>query len=205
MRLRYCIPYLALLFAAVCGSASVLYTNGPLPLSTSGETVVIGQGLVIADSFPLAGSSTVTAFDALLSAFDGDIPVSVDWMIARGAPDYMGGTVVAKGTGIFSNQLYCSACFGVGNVDMYFSTVSGLSLSLPAGTYFLELANGSSVISHHALWWDISNGPSIAYTAPGVTFPSEWFTIYGPGTPEPGTILLLSSGIALLARKCRKA
>jgi hypothetical protein len=144
-----------------------------------------------------------------LTVADSFIPVSATWVIASTLPDFLGGTVVASGSANFTNSLYCSVC-GLGVFDIYTSTISGLNVSLGAGTYYLELRNGLTTFGPNAsFFWDENDGPSTAYEDPfflgGIG--SQSFNIYGSGgttTPEPGTLMLLGSGVAGLAGLLRR-
>ena len=187
MKLRLAsLTLLASVLIAAPAMASTLYSNGPINgLVNAWNTCC---GLIVSDSFTLSGSSTVTSFDGGFWVGPGDSRASTSWAITTGNPSFLGGTVVASGSGSYSNRLYCLSC-GLGAFDIYTSTLSGLNVSLGAGTYYLELFNGLTAVGgNSSLFWDENNGPSTAYEYPFVTtgIPSPAFTVYGTGgTPTP--------------------
>ena len=164
----------------------------------------------VADSFTLGANSTITGFDGGFWLAPGNSPIATDWVIASGNPDFLGGTVAASGSGNFTNSLYCSLCGLGGSFDIYTSTISGLNVSLGAGTYYLELLNGTTAFGgFNNLFWDENSGPSTAYEYPFFTtgINSQAFNLYGTTgttTPEPGTLMLLGSGVAGLAGMLRR-
>src|SRR5664279_701477 len=209
MKLRLAsLTLLASVLIAAPAMAGTLYSNGPINGTVDAWNICCGM-YTVADSFTLTGSSTVTGFDGGFWVAVGDSPIATDWVIASNNPDFLGGTVVANGTGSFSNSLFCSGCFG-GSADIYTSTISGLNVSLGAGTYYLELLNGTTAVGGLSnLYWDENSGPSTAYEYPffmaGIN--SQAFNIYGTSsgsTPEPGTLMLLGSGVAGLAGMLRR-
>jgi len=83
-------------------------------------------------------------------------------------------------------------------------TVPVSFLALPSGTFWLNLTEGQPGLA----WWE-GTGPSQAsHTAPGgatiFNIQGEAFTLNGTTTPEPGSFLLLGSGILGLAGVLRR-
>jgi hypothetical protein len=99
-------------------------------------------------------------------------------------------------------------------------TVTGLNVTLKGGgTYWLNLQN-AVVPSGNPVYWDENSGagcggddghgggcPSTASSGGVGTDPSEAFTINGTGggcTPEPGSFLLVASGVLAVAGLLRR-
>jgi hypothetical protein len=205
---------LCLMFAA-CASAQVLYDNGPINGTTDAWT--INFGFLIADSFTLLNNSTVGGFNFGTWEFVGDRLTSVDWAI-ESEPN--GGTVYGSGTASGRNLMDRFISVNQYGYDIDEITVTGLNVSLKSGaTYWLNLEN-AVVPSGNPVYWDENSGagcggddghgggcPSVASGGGVGSDPSEAFTIEGSGsgtTPEPGSFLLVLSGILGLAGMLRK-
>lgn len=199
---------LALLLAAAPASAGVLYDNGPVDGTVSAWT--INFGFAVADSFDLSGDSTITGVNLALWAYPGDTPLTVDWAITT---DPLGPAVPGgSGTANLINNVPSVGGFGY---DVFQDSFAIPDLALGAGTYWLELQN-AVVDSGNPLYWDINDGPSVAWEnsignvanniEPGTD--SETFQIMGTSgaaTPEPGSMLLLGAGLLLAGCLRRKA
>ena len=98
---------------------------------------------------------------------------------------------VANGAGYY-------VCNEVGNFNVP---------DLQAGDYWLNLQN-ASVPSGDPVYWDENSGPSQASVNGIGTIPSEAFEILGNSTsgttPEPGSLLLFSTGLVALARRLHR-
>jgi hypothetical protein len=189
---------LCLMLAAVPARAD--YNNGPI--NGNVDAWPFDFGFILSDSF-VADNNTVTGFMLGAWEYPGDALSSVQWSITSG-PD--GGTLYGSGTASGKNltdQFISSNGHGF-DVDLI--TISGLNVAVTAGAqYWLNLANGT-VPSGDPVYWDENSGlgctspgcPSQAYESLVGTVPSESFTINTGGqgtTPEPGSFMLLASGI----------
>jgi hypothetical protein len=99
-------------------------------------------------------------------------------------------------------------------------TGSFAPVTLNNGTFFLNLMNAATA-EGNPVYWDENSGvgchsqgcPSVAYPDFFESIPSEAFTILGTAgtgtTPEPGSLVLFSSGVVgvvgMLRRKLRKS
>lgn len=193
---------LALAFGA-SASASTIYTNGPINGTINAWSFAGLYSYSVADSFNVSASATATSFDAGIWVSSGDLPTTVTWQILTGDPDFLGGTVIATGSGPWSSNVFWGMAFG-GAYDVYTSTIIGLNVPLTPGTYWLELSNGSTAQGNN-VFWDENDGPSLAYQNVTGQIGSQAFTVYsGTSTPEPGTMLLLGTGLAGAAGMIRR-
>jgi len=204
-----------LALAAIPAWAQVLYDNGPINGTTDAWT--INFGYVVDDSFTLANNSTVGGFNFGVWEYAGDRLTSVEWFISSQANR---GTVYGSGTASGSNLTDQFISLNQYGYDIDNITVTGLNVSLQSGkTYWLNLEN-AMVPSGNPVYWDENSGagcggddghgggcPSVGSEDGTGSVSSEAFTIDGTGggtTPEPGSFLLLASGIFGLACVLRR-
>jgi PEP-CTERM motif len=197
-------------------SAQVLYDDGPINGTTNGWT--INFGYVTSDTFTLLNNSTVGGFDFGVWEFPGDILTSVGWSITS-QPNY--GTVYGSGTASGSSLTDQFISMNQYGYHMDEITVTGLNVNLKSGTtYWLNLQN-AVVPSGDPVFWDENSGagctgddgkgggcPSQATCSdcirPG-NIPPESFDITGTtAVPEPGSVLLLGSGVLVCAGRLRR-
>src|SRR5271167_2049180 len=186
-------------------SAQVLYDDGPINGNVDAWT--INFGFVVSGTFTLLNNSTVSGFNFGAWEFSGDTLTSVGWSITS-QPD--GGTLYGSGTASGSNLTDQFISINQYGFDIDLITVSGLNVNLNAGTYWLNLQN-AMVPGGDPVYWDENSGigckgdngmgggcPSEASGGGVGTDPSESFDINGTsggGTPEPGSFILLLSGV----------
>lgn len=189
--------------------AGILYTDGPTN-GTVGSLYIGGPGggdsqQTISDGFVATASGTAVSLDFGEWVFPGQHPTSVSW---------------ALGTSPFASDISSGSTTQVGFILLIAMNSAGLDVyeshlditgALAAGsTYYLTLSgaldSGGSPGS-----WDINHGPASCTEAQtgfpvadcGVAPPEgEAFTING--TPEPGSFMLLGSGILGLAGVLRR-
>lgn len=181
--------------AAPAWGGPLLYSNGPINGTVGGFT--ISPGSYISDSFVLSSDATVGDVSNIGLWLDsGNMPASLDWTISTAADG--GGTVEGSGTGVSLTSSYLET---TGPYDIYNASFSVGSISLAAGTYYLELQNAVGSVGPYApVYWDENSGPSTA-DQNGTSISSESFEIDGvsSSTPEPATMMLLGAGLVTLA------
>ncbi len=179
-------------------SAVLIYDNGPMDGNT---TYCINYGSAISNSFYLSSALNLTQAQISISTqYGDDVPISANWSI--GTDKFLSN--IDSGTANLTNTLIHNY-YGYG----VYKSIFPLSLSLAPGTYWLTLQNAISINSgnnmNEPLHWITSNGPSQAYQSIGGSIislenhlllgsNSQSFQLYG--TPEPGTMVLLGSGLA---------
>lgn len=203
--------------AAVPASADpiVLYDN---TTSSSYQTYAfnISPDWVVSDSFSLSNASVVNGATFALWIPPGDSLTSVNWSISpnSGQGNFPSGTATSFTTTLVPAPFVLS----VWGDDIYLETFSIPNVNLAPGTYWLELGDASTALGN-TVYWDSSVGPSSATQSVylnGVVYyesplsESQTFQIDGTttATPEPGSFMLLGSGLvglAGMARRKRKA
>ena len=206
--LTLCVLFV-LTLVSVPAAADVVYDNGPI--FGNGDGWTINFGFVVSDTFTISGgSSTITGLSFGGHVFPGDILESVEVSITS---NENGGTTYFDQV-VNTTQSSCTVNQYGFNVCLESATFNGPTLS--NGTYWLNLQNAVTNTGDPA-YWDENSGagcqsngcPSMASENTLGTIPSESFTLYGnvsgTGTvPEPGSLLLLMSGVLTAAGMVRK-
>ena len=192
-------------------SAGVLYGNGPINGNIGSWSISYGN--VMSQSFTLTAASTLTGVNlGIWINPTGGTPLSLEWRLSN-SPD----TVVAGTTADLTSSLFCSSGITCGSnaYDVYASSFSLPNVVLGPGTYYLSLDFGLTS-GYDSLFLDVNNGASAAYRnganlAGSIEMTSgsnsSSFQILGDSTastPEPASIAMLLSGLALFAGFARR-
>jgi len=199
----------ALLVAAVA-SAQTVYNNGPINGETDAFT--INFGFIVSDTFTVTQGSQVSGLSFGAWTFPGDVLESAQVTISsmeNGGTTYFNQQVNFTQSDCFANNFGFNVCRETGSFD---------AGNFAAGTYWLNLGN-AVVNSGDPIYWDENSG--VGCTSPGCpsqasessegTIGSEAFTLLGTSTsttgssvPEPGSLLLVASGVLGLAGVLRR-
>lgn len=208
---------LALSMVAPIGArAGLIFDNGPVDATRTTWNATGAQNWTIFDDFVIASNTTVTSIEYNIFQNDAADYLNTAVTILDGTGGVLGGIIVptfsAVASSIVSNGLETSNS----NVRFGFThTITGLSLSLDAGNYFVgfSLFNGSTVLT------SIGSGPGSGQTIGAGLFQNTnlhsgdhmAFKIFDGDAPEqvpePSALALFGLGLLGLglARRRRKA
>jgi PEP-CTERM motif len=202
------------------GAVTLLFNNGG-PNQVSADSL---SDLLVAEDFTLSAAATLTSFQFWDVEGAGQYVGSISWFVytnSGGLP----GVVVAQGSASSAGQITrtstgLTCCFGfnefLDDINMT-ASLSGGSLSLASGTYWLGLHNGpTSDSTFRDFYWETTaNNATIRGQYQDLTIASPpWistlqehaFNISGNlAVPEPGTLSMFGAGlIGILALRRRK-
>ena len=183
--------------------ADIVYSNGPI--NGAINSWAINYGFAVSDSFTVLGGPNGTGYsleDLHIGVwlFPGDVVNSVDMAIGSLA---FGGPFQVLSAAGYSDLGINMYGYDVQQIDFTFA-----SISLAPGTYWVTLQNAVEGNFGDPIYWDENDGLSLAYLNTAGQIGSEAFWVTGTplgATPEPGTILLLCSGLlaCFMHERCR--
>jgi hypothetical protein len=209
----------------MAGAGTGTIAGQSLSMLEAGETV-FGNGVqsavpnIIADDFTIgAGGAVITGFSVFAYTTGATAPniTGVNWAIGGAAT-----TTLAAATP--ANSFWTSGGLNVYRVntgdtgstggirEVQIATVTGLNLSLAAGTYWLsfDATPGTfspplptSLATHGKNAMQSTAGGAFAPLVQGPGGDDMAFIITGNAVPEPCSMIALSAGLALLARRRR--
>jgi PEP-CTERM motif len=164
----------------------------------------------VANSFVLAAPASVQQVQVALWTDPGDAVGSLDWwFLNNDGPDPLSGSVLQSGTAVAPVGTLVDGAGIPDSSIVYIVNFSVPALALQANTtYWLELDGISQ--NQGSVFWDVSDGPSLAYTNMGGGYiSSESFELLdspladdppeqGSTVPEPGTLILLGGVLTLI-------
>lgn len=191
-------------FYSAQANAATIFNNGVPDLANAYDITAFRS----ADNFTLGGSATVAAVQfwaVSIGTFSSDFDGSVTWAIYNDSSGSLG-TLVSSGT-VGSLVGFPDGTsvggFPVNVIDFNLGSPVGLS----AGTYWLELHEGSSLTANDgsSIFWATSNGsagdakqdanPTLPSTGQNVEFA---FQLFDTAIPEPTTWVLLAAPLAAM-------
>jgi hypothetical protein len=222
LKLRIATLSLTILCLSLCAPAfgGTIFSEGPLDGNDNAFFITgpnnpnfLGSFQDISNGFVAAISGTPNKLEFGLWIGSGITPTTVDYELGTSAfgTDLGSGTVALNGSN--STRLFTNG-FGY---DIYDITIPVTSGAMTAGnTYWLSLSNANDASTSGSEAWDIPNGglggpATCNFRQSGTNFGDcglggETFTLSSGGTttPEPGSIMLLGSGILGLAGVLRR-
>ena len=212
----------ALVLAATPARAQLWYNgdwNGSQGVLPSERDLWVSDSRIFDDFVVSGGGWNVTS---LFGDFLSDLnPTQAYWEIRSGVSTGNGGTLLFSGT---SNITWSLLGPGLWGDNEYRALISGLSLNLSAGTYWMAIAPTQSAYGRayltttsgsggvHALqdgkaYWDSQSfsknfeaisGKDFSYGVGGSALQNTFLEQSVIVNPEPGTLVLVGSGLALV-------
>ena len=190
----------AAMFLCASAQAQVAYSNGG-PAGLNAFTIT--GGYAVTNSFTLSSTTTITGFIFAGWTDAGTTFTAIDWGISSTHDFAIDGTVSLTPSPVLATG------FGFYDIRNYQASVAPLTLA--AGTYWLGLQNGITSNGDYA-YWDISNGPSVAYqnfigNVANYAFPgsnSESFSVLSSGVPEAATWVMMVGGFGAAGAAVRR-
>lgn len=180
--------------------AAVAYDNGGvgslITWCNSGNNQCAGDAWTIVDDFKLGSKSVVTGLDTWSGFGNINDYVNTNWSIWSSKPDGLKAPI-ATGTSVGTVT---------DDAGFFLAAVSGLSVELEAGTYWIGY---SHLLSGETPWTYVKSGSSVSNALQlgfRTATQSAWvnqsnlpdvaFRIHASAVPEPGTVALVIGGLA---------
>ena len=193
--------------------ASIFISSGPIDGNNNAFFITgpnnanfLGSFQDISDGFTSAASGTPFSLEFGIWVASGNTPTTVSYEIGTDAfgTELGSGTVALNNNG--NSHFLFTNTFGY---DIYAVTIPVASSPMTAGnTYWLSLSNANDSGNSGSMAWDIPNGGlgtsgiTCNFRQSGTNFGDcgvggESFTLIGDsaGSPEPGSLLLLGTGL----------
>jgi hypothetical protein len=194
---------------APCGLPNELYCqpwDGGSNLFASQNDPSFGNFATTYDAFTLSGLSDVESFHFVGGYFNPGVqgPISLFTLTFYADNGGIPGGAIAAGGFTSFNETFLGNVngFPIYSYDLYF-----LSFNLPAGTYFASVVPDLTFPPQWG-WATASSGPGLGYqcffgscAGTGTSFA---LAVDGTPIPEPGTLIMLGTGILGLAGSLRR-